>query len=1102
MFLYLQDLVVGRVLYNSCARSGIFITKFTPMASLAVFRCPNPQCSSGNVGFPTQSGLLAHLRLSEVCQATIAESSDVLQHKQDSCRTSQDTALGGSLTSSSPTLDISQVQKIAGALEDTTLDRHSFGLNETHSGGAPCGSPVPPANPITTEQNVLNMSALRDETGSPAGCNGSSTASQDDYFQAADFEEFSSQGEDIVFSDSDSSTDLNEEYIRQGFLDAALPHLPFVATGYEPLAQAFVSNDPNLLAYESLEKCMAESQAQKEIIRNSVEHCCVSDLVSKLELARSPDYLLKTVLSWARKSMNAGFDFHPTAVGRKENLRWMYRMLPNSAAHRPSMVDVCGLESHGPESFTRRMATFDYASQISSLLLDPDLMQPQWLNLNPTNPLSMFQPPDGCLGEPMSGSVAIAMYQGMDPAGNKLLVPPILFIDGTQFTSKGNREMIPVTMTLAIFNITARRQRKFWRLLGYIPDPHLGESADDKHKSTNKASGYAVRNFHRCMKVMLQGMASCHHGVDTRLQGVFLKLFEHWHTVDVETPLLTVINDGKQGDQGGGRFSNHSTGLVRHYRYCDCDFDNLANPNHRCNPITEDHFNHVAKHGTDEECRLLSTYRHDNAFSYVDRGPQSVLDIFPPEVMHSIEGGVIPLSLLKLNNALLPDSRNHIDVFGKSFALVMKQQILKTFPRMSFVHGVTSLTNLSCSEKVGMLFIYTASLCFSEVQDAFDDGFSRKRTEEYKTMSAVAVRDVLERLLIYHSWLQQHSYWEVGDTVAPRRFHNKIQKLMAQLQKALPTPADAKGHGWNVSKMHEQLHIIEFMKKLGATIGTNASTGEKNHKAFAKDKAAKSSNCHATLEEQTANRVADGAVIETVDNILNPPCPEEPGRSAKRSFGTSFCLNGTADEGDVTLEWVFNTKTSSGMVAVPGLGQFLVKHFGGDRFREGIGTLWCRTEHRWEVSDGQFESVRCHPNYNSGGSPHYDWGYIKFEDETEAEYFPSRVVAVIDKDKNQLESTFLVVQCCVRTLQQEARKEKRSEYVSRKDLSAAKSQLFNTWMFDASTFYVVPLESYSRPCLVFWNPLRNNLKPVEAVAMKGVTRVVVCDEISDWPDKF
>jgi hypothetical protein len=153
------------------------------------------------------------------------------------------------------------------------------------------------------------------------------------------------------------------------------------------------------------------------------------------------------------------------------------------------------------------------------------------------------------------------------------------------------------------------------------------------------------------------------------------------------------------------------------------------------------------------------------------------------------------------------------------------------------------------------------------------------------------------------------------------------------------------------------------------------------------------------------------------------------------------------------------------------------------------------------LPNGEAHSIRCHPNYNSSGNAHYDWGYIKFEQEKQNELFPSRIVAIVEKDKNALDATYLVVQCGVRKLNEEAARDKGGQYVTQRELTAARSKLFKVWMFEPQ-FYVVPLASYSRPCLVFWNTLE--LRPGVGihVSLEGITRIAVADDRSEWASKF
>ena len=52
----------------------------------------------------------------------------------------------------------------------------------------------------------------------------------------------------------------------------------------------------------------------------------------------------------------------------------------------------------------------------------------------------------------------------------KLLVPIILFIDGTQIDVLGRHNMEPIFFTLGIFNCETRRQSEAWRCLGFVKE--------------------------------------------------------------------------------------------------------------------------------------------------------------------------------------------------------------------------------------------------------------------------------------------------------------------------------------------------------------------------------------------------------------------------------------------------------------------------------------------------------------------------------------------------------------------------------------------------------------------------------------------------------
>ena len=109
-------------------------------------------------------------------------------------------------------------------------------------------------------------------------------------------------------------------------------------------------------------------------------------------------------------------------------------------------------------------------------------------------------------------------------------------------------------------------------------------------------------------------------------------------------------------------------------------------------------------------------------------------------------------------------------------------------------------------------------------------------------------------------------------------------------------------------------------------------------------------------------------------------------------------------------------------------------------------------------------------------------------------------MAVVDQVKNNLNTTYLVVQCCVRTLAAEARLTRSRTYVSNQELSAAKSKLFTVWMFPPK-FELVPIEAYNRPCLAFWNT-RTSRDRANVITLEGVTRIAIAEDRSIWASKF
>ena len=72
---------------------------------------------------------------------------------------------------------------------------------------------------------------------------------------------------------------------------------------------------------------------------------------------------------------------------------------------------------------------------------------------------------------------------GTEETCPKLLIPIILFIDGTQIDLLGRHNMEPILFTLGIFNCGTRRRHDAWRCLGFIRDSDPNETSIGDHLS-------------------------------------------------------------------------------------------------------------------------------------------------------------------------------------------------------------------------------------------------------------------------------------------------------------------------------------------------------------------------------------------------------------------------------------------------------------------------------------------------------------------------------------------------------------------------------------------------------------------------------------------
>jgi hypothetical protein len=841
-----------------------------------------------------------------------------------------------------------------------------------------------------------------------------------------------------------------------------------------------------------MERLKARDRHAITVLQRDIEHRNIVNLMKILEDGQCPDYMLQLILQWAYNAQFMGFDFNPKATSRKANIQWMYQALEQSHQRLPQVISI-NLEDHDA---VQDIVCFDFVPALLSLLQDDNLMLPENLVVNLDDPTSMYMPSDNKFGEAHTGERYRDLFRELITARNQLLVPIIMFLDGTAIDSKGHIEVCPVSFTTSLFTEKVRRKSNAWRLLGYVPDLNRGRScAMNSYANSTGSKGRTTRNFHKVMDVILKGLATGQAGEDRRLKKVPLKVGAHWIVVDIVCPLLFVINDGKQGDQLCCRTNGHHRSQRRHHRSCDCGFDDLDNPDVQCTFLTTDAINEACRNAPDDVLHQLTVYRVDNAFNRIQMGqnPHGIFMCAVVDVMHTVQHGIIMYCLESFKKGLGAETLHMMDVMAITFDETCCQSIRSSFPRTDFSRGITNLTLVECSEQSGTLFLLSALTMRVQGWHALASSFP----------NVEAVLRTMECLLCFEAWLDQPTFWEIGDATGEtaERAEAAIASLMRLIVKYLPRE---KGNGWKVSKFHEIKHIVRFIVTFGAPRGYNASRPEEHHKAHAKRPGRRSQKNVKTIDQQCGRRIADAYIIDTmhalfqgdqpgiVKNNVNKTTEDltldgpsnsvlvspEP-RTVEKGSGTTYHIRSFRDpenNNQVCREVTFNTQTRGPMNLEENLSLFILQNYREtDLDMYGEGCIKCCTEyHKYDVDkDEKLISIRCHPNYRGKGFPWYDWAVIRFKDDNGDETdFPSRILSCIPRygsSGTESPTYDIVIQCC-------------------DEPTGRESQLFTEWSFNKD-FYVVSTTAIVGLCFVL-------------VSSEIDGTVLVVKDRSEWASTF
>ena len=480
-------------------------------------------------------------------------------------------------------------------------------------------------------------------------------------------------------------------------------------------------------------------------------------------------------------------------------------------------------------------------------------------------------------------------------------------------------------------------------------------------------------------------------------------------------------------------------------RTCDATVSNACNTLDTCHRYRMGELMSLVHRKKSEELKALNQRVVWNSFYSIDMGDDihGIYGKCHTEAMHAIQEGIIKYILeIFISKALKPKDCGEFDECISSMCAQIGDHGKDQFPRTSWQNGYTKLTNITASDRVGKMFTCVLFLVTDYGSEIFAElkvdanrmvHISNKKKREKAERSNKIRRvdpdidlrsnfvEVFKMILCLWAWLKQDQFWKRGDKQYEAYAQDAIRTLIDKLNELMPR---VDGQGWNITKVHELLHIIFDILEYGAHNNVNSDKCESSHKELIKNRQNKPGKTRpakqeqrrvATLDQSLANRQIDRLIIEKAYGYVKSVRDrnqvgdfEMPKQQV--SLGTKGMLvlsrRFRDDLEDFTYSYYHKWENNC-----DNLRQLTIYHqnkcFAGllqkAILARGISfgekdVITCRTFTEFTNDKGVL--LRCHPDYRSSG-PWYDW--VVYNRPGEKKKFLGRLVALVGDPRDRQE---------------------------------------------------------------------------------------------------
>jgi hypothetical protein len=606
------------------------------------------------------------------------------------------------------------------------------------------------------------------------------------------------------------------------------------------------------------------------------------ELLKIIHSTGAPNGAFESIMSWAQSAVNAKYDFQPMPKKYVRQIHHLERFVGMSAC-RPTQVSV-SMFPHLLADDKLDVVVFDFPSMLASLFNCPLLNKNENLVVNPNDRFGKYVSPDGRLGEVNSGQWYDNAYTHLVTNPSKDFLCPIIFtMDKTVISEMGGLNVYVILFTTSIFNrqvcfhvcrnsvayhvthpgTKTRNKALAWRPLAYIPCEQYYSQKQYRDFPTDT-------KMYRLFQLYEAGLASY---VKAQKPGamddVYLPLGDKGKVVNMLIPLAFIIGDNQGGDGIAGRAAYYGLSARRISRNCDATVDTYATIEHDCcSPLNMEEIKALVDAKDWKTLYNLHQVECWNPFFDVCYGgnPGGIFTAAcPAEALHALENGIFPHSLKQvLGGCLKPKQISKLDSAIQAWTNVPRQKAMRSTnlpnaPRLLFKDGISNLANCSAATKVGQVF----ALVIGAITRDGKLAFYRLDDDEYHNIIYA-----FEQLLCYWAWLKKDFHWTKKDRTEYDVAKKAIAKMLQELVNCMPR---LRGNGWDIPKMHEQLHVASNIYLFGSHKNIHTGPTERNHIDLSKKPAQRTQMRKPTFDWQVSNRLVDKMIVDlAMAHMSNP----------------------------------------------------------------------------------------------------------------------------------------------------------------------------------------------------------------------------------------